>query len=134
MTFLLVSVAGRWYFGMGRVASNGQSLCLWLLGRRCRRIWRCGPRFGRIVSLSVKGGALTPRGVRALCDKYSAIIGTKIYPHLLRHTMAHKYLEDNPGDLVGLAQILGHENLNTTRRYVERSEGELGEAAERLCY
>ena len=79
-------------------------------------------------------GALTPRGVRALCDKYSAIVGVKIYPHLLRHTMAHKYLEDNPGDLVGLAQILGHSNLNTTRRYVERTEGQLGDAAERLSY
>jgi integrase/recombinase XerC len=48
--------------------------------------------------------------------------------------MAHKYLEDNPGDLVGLAQILGHENLNTTRRYVERGEDELGEAVERIGY
>jgi integrase/recombinase XerC len=79
-------------------------------------------------------GALTPRGVRALCDKYSAIIGVKIHPHVLRHTMAHKYLEDNPGDLVGLAQILGHESLNTTRRYVERTEEQLGDAAERLSY
>jgi integrase/recombinase XerC len=79
-------------------------------------------------------GALTPRGVRALCDKYSAIIGTKIYPHLLRHTFSHQYLADNPGDLVGLAQILGHENLNTTRRYVERTEKQLGDANERLSY
>ena len=79
-------------------------------------------------------GPLTDRGVRALCDKYSAFIGVKLYPHLLRHTMAHKYLEDNPGDLVGLAQILGHSNLNTTRRYVERGEEELGEAMERLNY
>jgi integrase/recombinase XerC len=79
-------------------------------------------------------GALTPRGVRALCDKYSAIIGVKIYPHLLRHTFGHQYLADNPGDLVGLAQILGHENLNTTRRYVERTEEQLGDATERLSY
>lgn len=50
----------------------------------------------------------------------------------MRHTFSHQYLADNPGDLVGLAQILGHENLNTTKRCVQQSQQQLSEAAELL--
>jgi site-specific recombinase XerD len=79
-------------------------------------------------------GPLTDFGMRALSDKYGAIIGVKLYPHLLRHTMAHRFLLDNSNDLVSLDQILGHSDINTTARYTQRREEELGEAVDRLVY
>jgi site-specific recombinase XerD len=79
-------------------------------------------------------GPLSDRGIRALCDKYGAIIGVRIHPHLLRHTMAHKFLEDNQNDLVSLSQLLGHSNLNTTARYTKRSQDQLADAVDNLEY
>jgi integrase/recombinase XerC len=79
-------------------------------------------------------GPLTDDGVRALCRKYSAVIGVRLHPHVFRHSMAKRFLADNGNDLVSLAQILGHESLNTTCRYSQRSGEQLGEASERLSY
>ena len=79
-------------------------------------------------------GPITDCGVRAICRKYSALIGVRLHPHVFRHTMAKQFLADNGNDLVSLAQLLGHENLQTTARYSQRSEQQLNEASERLTY
>lgn len=79
-------------------------------------------------------GSLTDVGVRSLCNKYSCLCGFKIHPHLLRHSFALQFLKDTNNDLVALAQILGHENLNTTKIYSQRSDRDLAEIVGRLSY
>ncbi len=62
------------------------------------------------------------------------IIGVRFHPYTLRHSMAHQYLADNANDLVGLSTLLGHESLNTTRRYSLKTAEALAEGAERIGY
>ena len=73
-------------------------------------------------------------GVRYLVSKYGVTAGIDLNPHQLRHTMATEYLAATGNDLVGLAQLLGHESIQTTSRYTQRNVDQLAEAAERMVY
>lgn len=65
-------------------------------------------------------------------EVHTAMIGVRLHPHVFRHSFAKQYLADNGNDLVSLAQILGHENLNTTSRYSQKSEQQLAAGSERV--
>ena len=85
-------------------------------------------------------GALNRRGIQAIFEKYRALTGIEnLHCHVLRHTFSHSFLSSQEnggagGNLVQLAQILGHENLNTTAIYTKNSIGQLADAAEKLVY
>ena len=53
-------------------------------------------------------------------------------PHALRHTFASLYLKANPGDVRGLAALLGHASLNTVMVYTEPRLGDLAERMEKV--
>ncbi len=74
-------------------------------------------------------GPMTTKGIR---DAVRAYLG--VSPHRLRHTFAYEYLRQNNNDLVALADILGHESLNTTRHYTRRRKEDLQEGVERVRY
>ncbi|MHB1675034.1 MAG: hypothetical protein ACYCSP_12380 [Acidobacteriaceae bacterium] len=49
----------------------------------------------------------------------------------LRHSFALKFLEKNPGKLIELAALLGHESLDTTAVYLRPSQEEMTAGVER---
>jgi site-specific recombinase XerD len=52
--------------------------------------------------------------------------------HTLRHNFAMNYLKANPGDLFGLATLLGHTSLDTTRIYGQPTAEQLATRVDRL--
>jgi site-specific recombinase XerD len=60
------------------------------------------------------------------------LVPEKTSAHTLRHTFARSYLGKNPGDVVGLAALLGHSSLDTTRLYCEPSVEQLAQRVEQL--
>ena len=106
-----------------------------LLARRAMQVYlETRPQITSNIVFVGERGPITECGVRTLCRKYSALIGVRLHPHIFRHSMAKQFLADNGNDLVSLAQILGHENLQTTSRYSQRNGEQLAEASDRLTY
>lgn len=79
----------------------------------------------------------TPLSIRAAqkiiesLGKRAKIERMAVTAHTLRHTFARRYLDANPGNLVELATLLGHESLNTTAIYTKAAKETLAEAVER---
>ncbi|QTA81240.1 Integrase family protein [Desulfonema limicola] len=85
------------------------------------------------VFLSSHGQQLKPRQVHYIVSKAlirAGIIKRKQGPHLLRHSGAS--LKAQAGEnLVMIQYLLGHENLNTTRRYLHFNWDDLKEMVDR---
>ncbi len=88
--------------------------------------------------LSQKGGRLTTSAMRQMIDGVvrdaaaRGLVPAKASAHTLRHTFARNYLAEYPGDVVGLATLLGHTSLDTTRIYSQPTVEILTKRVERL--
>ena len=70
---------------------------------------------------------LDPKTIWRAVRGYSQ--GTKLHPHLLRHSFALDLLEDS-NDIRLVAQALGHSDVRITMRYTERRDEEIAQALE----
>jgi site-specific recombinase XerD len=85
--------------------------------------------------ISQKGGPLSVSAIGRMIDELvrsSRGLPEEASAHWLRHTFATRYLATHPGDLVGLARLLGHTSLDTTGIYVQPTEEQLAQAVEEL--
>lgn len=72
--------------------------------------------------LSVRGKAMSPKGVNILMNRYIARVSEieKKSPHILRHSCA-THLLNRGADLQAVRELLGHESLSTTQIYTQVS-------------
>jgi len=78
--------------------------------------------FKNPLFFSPRGERIYPRLVQRLVKKYIQKVSdvSKKSPHILRHSAATHML-DRGADLLGVKEILGHENLKTTQIYTHVS-------------
>lgn len=77
------------------------------------------------VFLSESGARLSVRSIQSLVSELARrarITRIPVSAHTLRHSFALGYLKQNPGKLLELATLLGHESLDTTAVYALPSE------------
>jgi site-specific recombinase XerD len=86
------------------------------------------------VFISKRGSPESIRGVQKIMQtliRRANITRVSASAHTLRHTFSINYLNSNPGSLVALSTLLGHESLNTTAIYSQVSREDLSESIER---
>jgi integrase/recombinase XerC len=77
-------------------------------------------------------GPLTVRGLQAALARYGPYAKLEeCTPHVLRHTFG-KNLADAGTPIQVIADLMGHESLETTRRYVQPGHDDLAAAVERI--
>lgn len=97
----------------------------WLSGQK---------RSSGYVFLNQYGQRLTTRGIAQQLKNYAVKYGMNekvVYPHSFRHRFAKNFL-DKFNDISLLADLMGHESIETTRIYLRRSSAEQKEIVDKV--
>ena len=87
-----------------------------------------------MLFISGRGTPMPVRSIQAVITGLARRARLKRMPvsaHTLRHNFALGYLRDNPGKLVELGSLLGHDSLDTTAIYTRPSRDDLAADLER---
>lgn len=82
--------------------------------------------------VSKRSGKITSRGIQVMVNKYCKLAHMeRVTPHMLRHSFC-KNLANGNVSIQTIAELARHENINTTRIYVENSRAERLTALEKM--
>ena len=77
--------------------------------------------------LNKNGITISANGIAAMLQKFATrynIDKKVMHPHSFRHRFALNFLAKKPNEIILLADLLGHSNINTTRVYTRRTAQE----------
>ena len=80
------------------------------------------------------GGVISARGIAQQLKHFAAQYGLDpkvVYPHSFRHRFAKNFLE-NYNDIAFLADLMGHESIETTRIYLRRTATEQQQLVDKI--
>lgn len=111
------------------VISKGQKLRrIWIpqtLRRECVT-WKAGAASNDLLFPSKGNKSITSRGISLGLKRIAVRYGIEqdvVYPHSFRHLFAKNFIARNP-DIALLADLMGHESIETTRIYLRRTANE----------
>jgi len=112
--------------GEARITGKGDKSRVALLGQHAikalkewmnvRHLWQKTNLAALFISES--GKRLSARAIQLRIQKWGARHQTGLHPHQLRHSFASHLLESS-GDLRGVQELLGHEDIATTQIYTQ---------------
>ena len=86
------------------------------------------------IFLNKYGERITTRGIASQLKKLASRYGIDtavVYPHSFRHRFAKSFLE-RCNDIAFLADLMGHESIETTRKYLRKTATEQREIVDKI--
>ena len=109
--------------GQAEITSKGKVRTILLSGKLCQKLKKyikAQKIISGVIFRTRSGQPLSRRQIwaemKSLCAK-ARVDASKVYPHNLRHLFATLFY-DVCGDIVKLADVLGHSSIETTRIYL----------------
>ena len=125
----------EWYFVVRFLAATGARVSELIQMKVEATEWlNSTNRTSGYLFLNRFGERITTRGIAQQLKNYATKYGLNekvVYPHSFRHRFAKNFLEKF-NDISLLADLMGHESIETTRIYLRRSSAEQQEIVDKI--